>query len=285
MYRKNLNLTPSDCSAIWSNNENHALRQWKGNYVFWNERYKEKRGVLNRPRVPGSQNQIKIPKCFIRTFLHAVRSMLIAKRLSSRFWTKDVNMAVQTLKWGTNFGMSRETTPSEIKINQKPNIGHCRVFGGNRWYKVWKGGFQFSSKSVWSSFQLIFREIHLVVIYAMFRRRRRSSPVMGTFDELCENSSTFNSRWIAKSEWNYITIEIIYIRTAYFSNNNCISRPRNMIVTWKELIYQWWMIVNTWQKDLHDPGAGLKGIDIVFSQFMLYSCIIISSMWWMVLLS
>jgi hypothetical protein len=51
-------------------------------------------------------------------------------------WAKAVTTACYIKNRGTTTGLSNNTTPHEIWIGKKPDVGHLRVVGSKCWYAI-----------------------------------------------------------------------------------------------------------------------------------------------------
>jgi Reverse transcriptase (RNA-dependent DNA polymerase)/gag-polypeptide of LTR copia-type/Integrase core domain/GAG-pre-integrase domain len=93
-------------------------------------------GITHQLTVPYTPQQNGIAERLNRTLLNSTRSMLKHMNCDKIFWAEAVTTACYIKNRVTTTGLPNNTTPHEIWIGKKPDVGHLRVFGSKCWYTI-----------------------------------------------------------------------------------------------------------------------------------------------------
>jgi transposase InsO family protein len=93
-------------------------------------------GITHQLTVPYTPQQNGAAERLSRTLLNSTRSMLKQMNCDKIFWTEAVTTASYIKNRVTTSGLPNNTTPHEIWIGKKPDVGHLRVLGSKCWYTI-----------------------------------------------------------------------------------------------------------------------------------------------------
>jgi hypothetical protein len=92
--------------------------------------------ITHQLTVPYTPQQNGTAERLNRTLLNSTRSMLKQVNCDKIFLAEAVTTACYFKNRVTTAGLPNNTTPHEIRIGQKPDVGHLRVFGSKFWYTI-----------------------------------------------------------------------------------------------------------------------------------------------------
>jgi Integrase core domain len=95
-------------------------------------------GITHQLTVPYTPQQNGAAERLNRTLLNSTRSMLKHMNCDKVFWAEAVTTACYIKNRVTTTGLPNNTTPHEIWIGKKPDVGHLRAFGSKCWYTISK---------------------------------------------------------------------------------------------------------------------------------------------------
>lgn len=108
----------------------NALRCDNGT-EFCNKRFKDyltSRGIKFETSAPYVHQQNGRAEREMRTIVECARTMSLSRNVSHRLWAEAVHTAVYILNRCVS-SMSKEKTPFQLWMRQKPDLGHIKIFG------------------------------------------------------------------------------------------------------------------------------------------------------------
>ena len=92
------------------------------------EEFLKSEGIHHERTIPRTPEQNRMAECINRTLIEMVGSMLLDSKLPQKFWGEALSTAVYLRNRSLTKAVG-EMTPYEAWTQEKPEVGHLRVFG------------------------------------------------------------------------------------------------------------------------------------------------------------